>query len=196
MASRDAEKMSSGTCITAMSSEGATTHIDDLFMRLRGAVNRVCPSSMHYLREDILQAAMLRLIELLKRDGDDRQFTDTYLRKVAYTVLVDELRRSKRRPEFSQNAPSSPDDASALDPASQRPNPEQATLGRELGAAIAACLTKIRMERRQAVLLYLAGYTLLESAQILGWPKKRTENSTYRGMADLRSCLEQKGINP
>ena len=168
----------------------------DLRRRLIRAVNRICPASLAPLRDDIVQGAMLRLLEMRNREREDRRFTDAYLRKVAYSVMVDEIRRQKRRAEQSLSASSPSNDAGDRDPASQRPNPEQAMQSHELGAAIADCLTSLKTERSQALLLYLGGYTLAEAARTLGWSKKRTENLVYRGMADLRRCLERKGFTP
>ena len=43
---------------------------------------------------------------------------------------------------------------------------------------------------------HLQGYSVAEASGFLGWTKKKTEHLVRRGMADLRSCLAEKGIAP
>jgi RNA polymerase sigma-70 factor (ECF subfamily) len=44
--------------------------------------------------------------------------------------------------------------------------------------------------RRTAVTLHLQGFRTGEVAAALGWTEKQAENLVYRGLADLRACLE------
>jgi len=94
-------------------------------------------------------------------------------------------------------SPGDADDESAVpeQPAAD-PNPEHTAHGRRVGDGIADCLQGIKAERRQAVVLYLKGYSVPDAAKVLGWSAKKTENLVYRGMADLRKCLERKGLRP
>jgi len=62
--------------------------------------------------------------------------------------------------------------------------------------AIRACLAAANRDRRLALVLYLQGHSVPEAARILGWDVKRTENLVYRGLADLRQCLLNKGHRP
>ena len=54
----------------------------------------------------------------------------------------------------------------------------------------------MKRERRLAVTLHLQGHTVPETARILDWAAKQTENLVYRGLADLRECLMAKGLRP
>ena len=45
-----------------------------------------------------------------------------------------------------------------------------------------------------AVTLHLQGHRGAETARLLGWSAKRAENLIYRGLADLRACLEARGM--
>jgi RNA polymerase sigma-70 factor (ECF subfamily) len=74
-----------------------------------------------------------------------------------------------------------------------RPDPERHASFGELGAAIRDCLAAIKRERRLAVMLHLQEHQVPETARILGWSVKRTENLVYRGLANLRDCLRGKG---
>ena len=50
--------------------------------------------------------------------------------------------------------------------------------------------------RRWVVLLYLYGYSLKDSAGILGWNSKRVDNQRYQGLAALRRYLAEQGYEP
>ena len=50
--------------------------------------------------------------------------------------------------------------------------------------------------RRWAVLLHLYGFSLKDSAAMLGWKTKDVDNHRYRGLEELRSYLRQRGFAP
>jgi DNA-directed RNA polymerase specialized sigma24 family protein len=131
---------------------------------------------------------VVRLIELDKR----RPFTDgvppAYLAKMAFTLVVDEVRRGRR--ETLADGDGSP----RWEPPSSEPNPETGSASRELGRAIRDCVEKLSRNRRHAVQLMLMGHTNQEIARRLGWGAKQAENFVTRGRSDLRECLTQKGF--
>jgi RNA polymerase sigma-70 factor, ECF subfamily len=158
--------------------------------RLSQAVRRTCPRVLAHQRDDLVQNCMLRVMDVIRKSEMGRQFSSSYLHKVAYSALVDEIRRMRRRPqsplEDGEHVPSAGPDG----------NPEQVATSRELGRGILDCLGKLLQERRLAVTLHLQGHTIAEAARILSWSTKRTENLVYRGLADLRACLAVKGMKP
>jgi RNA polymerase sigma-70 factor (ECF subfamily) len=158
------------------------------------AVARLCPNWLADRRDDLVQAAVMRVMRIA--DGPsplgegNRAVSTSYLYKVAYSVLVDELRRLRRRRETDL------DEEGVALTASEREDPERTTASREIGRGIRECLKAMKDERRLAVTLHLQGHTVPEAARILDWAPKRTENLVYRGLADLRECLTAKGMRP
>lgn len=75
-------------------------------------------------------------------------------------------------------------------------DPEKAAGGSQIAQAVRDCLRKLVQDRRLAVTLFLQGHSVPESARLLGWDDKRTENLIYRGLAALRLCLSTKGFEP
>jgi len=137
-----------------------------------------CPSDLISLREDLVQTALLKLFER----GVDRETEApraSYVRQVAFTVVIDELRR-KRRQEAQRVALGVRAEAEAA-PA-------------EVGVAIRQCLARLPEARRTAVTLYLQGSRASETARALGWKEKRVENLLYRGLEELRQCLGSKTV--
>jgi RNA polymerase sigma-70 factor (ECF subfamily) len=160
------------------------------------AVRRQCPAWLSDHAQDIAQAALAKVMAAEKRSEGERPLSSFYLHRVAHSVLVDEIRRRKRRPEIPlEGGGDDEDDGPRIEPAAQG-DPESRASYRELGSAVRDCLLGAKRERRLAVTLYLQGHSVPETARLLGWDAKRTENLVYRGLADLRQCLMQKGHRP
>ncbi len=164
---------------------------------LERAVARICPARWADRRLDIVQAALLRLLEMDRRaeiaSGGEKEGprSASYLWQVAYTAMVDEMRRVGRRREVSL------DDARAADPAIEAPAaPDGHERCIDLGRAIQGCLERLVEPRRLAVALHLEGFRAAESARALGWDITRIRNLVFRGMDDLRRCLEGRGVRP
>jgi len=159
---------------------------------LQRAVRRICPRRLVDRSDDLVQVAMMRVLEVRGRSEGLGTVPASYLYKVAYTTLVDEIRRLSRRPEVPLEDEGREDGP----PAPALHSPEDRLAAAELGEAIHQCLGGLGRDRRMAVTLYLQGHTVPQAATLLAWDAKRTENLVYRGLADLRSCLESKGLKP
>ena len=137
---------------------------------------------------------MMRVMQIVERQGPDsegnRPFASSYLYRVTHSVLVDEIRRVRRRRETDL------EEEGVAPVAVTRQDPEQIAASREVGRGIQDCLSRMSRERRMAVTLYLQGHSVTEASGVLDWPAKRTENLVYRGLADLRECLVSKGMHP
>lgn len=157
------------------------------------AVDRVCPRWMADRADDLVQVAMMRVMEI-QRKKEGAEFTSFYLRKAAYSALIDEIRRLRRRQEVSIEGGGEDEEPAAFDPAAPEPDPERTSAGRQVGRVIRDCLGLMVAPRRQAVTLNLQGHSVPEIGKLLGWTAKKAENLVYRGMADLRGCLGEKGI--
>lgn len=163
------------------------------FARLRDdltrAIGQVCPSWLHCQAEDLVQLAVIKVIDVCRRSEGIVEFSPLYLRKTAYSAVVDEIRRSRRRREVALG-----EDPVATDFAGGEPSPERQARGREAVDAVRECLGRMIRTRRLAVTLHLQGHRVREIARLLGWGEKRAENLVYRGLDDLRECLDGKGV--
>jgi RNA polymerase sigma-70 factor (ECF subfamily) len=155
--------------------------------RLTRAVARLCPSWLANERDDLVQAACMRLMDRLAQREENPFLSSSYIWKVAFSVTVDEIRKVRRRPEV-------PIADEVVQRAGGDIDPEQSTRWRETGRSIVGCLGGLSRERRLAVTAYLQGHSIKESARLLGWTAKKYENLMYRGLDDLRRCLSAKGI--
>jgi RNA polymerase sigma-70 factor (ECF subfamily) len=156
---------------------------------LRASVQRICPRWLADQSEDLVQVAMMRVLDIQQRREGNAGFSALYLRKAAYCALVDEIRRRRRRREVSMD-----DEGTELAPFAEAADPERTAISREAGRAIRQCLAAMIRPRRLAVTLYLQGHGTMDVGRLLGWLPKKAENLIYRGLADLRGCLGSKGI--
>ena len=127
--------------------------VDD-YERLRGelvrAVSRICPPWLASRADDLVQVALLRVLEVRRRSEENAHISSSYLRKAAYSALIDEIRRWRRRREVSLETEDGGIDPAA-EPSSPQPDPEEVSAGQELGRAIRECLAQIvRPRRRQS----------------------------------------------
>jgi RNA polymerase sigma-70 factor, ECF subfamily len=138
-----------------------------------------------------VQQATLKVMEICRRREGNAPLAPSYLHKVAYTVMVDEMRRGSWRREVPLEGEGTIDP-----PARPDGDPERAALAGELTRGIHGCLSSLVEPRLLAVTLHLQGYSVAEAAELLAFGLKRTENLVYRGLADLRRCLAAKGLAP
>jgi RNA polymerase sigma-70 factor (ECF subfamily) len=160
----------------------------DLRRRLAASVARTCPHWLAERSEDIVQNVMTQLVATVRKSRGERTFSQTYLRKAAQGATIDEIRRQVRTAndagERIEHVPAT------------GAGPERRLASREIARGIRDCLTRLARPRRLAVTLHLQGCSVPEAARNLRWPAKRTENLVYRGLADLRRCLQAKGLRP
>jgi RNA polymerase sigma-70 factor, ECF subfamily len=161
----------------------------DIREQILRAVSRICPGWLAANREDIVQSAILRLLRLRNRRERTAPYPASYLYKVAYTAMIDEIRRLRTDRTL-------PMDLETADPPAVdgRSDPDRLLASHQLGAGIQECLTRMDQRKRQAVTLYLIGHGTPDIARLLGWNAKRVENYVYRGLGDLRGCLRSKGL--
>ena len=155
------------------SQDGDGSSIERIRQVLIRAVERHCPPALAAHREDLVQMALVRLLERRPREGSNPRGA-SYLWRVAYTVVIDEIRRFRRQQRQAE----------------QLPRDEGGAPGPEARSEILDCLQGLQERRRTAVVLHLQGFRTAEVARALGWTEKQAENLVYRGLADLRVCLE------
>ena len=133
-----------------------------------------------------MQESFIRLLRAGKLDGDSL-LSPSYLKKVAYSAVIDEIRRRRRRiavvAEGDAEIEVTADEATSSTP------------DLALGSALEVCLQRLQDDRRQALTLHLLGYTGPEVARMLECNAKRAENLTLRGLAQLRECLRGQGLS-
>ena len=156
---------------------------------LARAVRSVCPSWMADQRDDLVQSAYLRVLKISQGERGPCTLEASYLWRVAHSAVMDEIRSRRRRRE-------DPLDGAHTQLAGAEAGPEASVRGEEIGRTIRKGLASLSDSRRHAVLLYLHGFGLADSARILGWTTKRVDNQRYQGLSELRRFLRERGEEP
>lgn len=172
-----------------------TTLSDERIFELRRtlltSVRRSCPAWLANQAEDIVQTTLVRLVDVHRKTGGNLQLNPSYLSRVAYNAVVDEVRRHFRRKEIPVG------DRPQLESAPARTShPERHAVATEIHRGMRDCLKRMTRSRRMSVACHLLGYSVPETARFLGWTPKKVEHLVRRGLADLRTCLASKGLAP
>jgi len=165
--------------------------VAQLRRQLLASVLRACPAWLGNRAEDIVQTALIRLLDAHRKSGGNLPLNPSYLSRAAYNATVDEVRRHFKRKEVPE------DERLRLDhTAATTVPPEQRAAATEIHQGIRDCLGAMIPSRRMSVACHLLGYTVPEAARFLGWTPKKVEHLIRRGLADLRVCLAGKGLTP
>lgn len=163
---------------------------------LRQTIIRVCPKDLGLQYDEIEQDARLRLWRTLE---SEREINDpaSYLYRVAATATLDAIRRVKRKREEQIIADDEPEEETSTahvlvtDPARA---PDQEAERRQLVSKVKEAMARLPDNRRTAVSLHLEGLTTQEIANLVGWSEPKARNLVYRGLNDVRQCLQEAGI--
>ena len=164
------------------------TILDELMV----AVKKICPKWLADHRDDLVQVGMMRIMDVVRRSPEGEVPSNAYIRKVAFSAMIDEIRRQKRLAETTLEN----EESGEVPFAGNEHCAQTKVESTHIGGAIRDCLFKLVTPRRLTVALHLKGHSVPESARLLGWTPKKTENLVYRGLSDLRSCLTGKGVSP
>ena len=152
---------------------GETRDLRAIRLVLERAVRSRCFGLLASARDDLIQTAMVRVLERDRHEDLGRRGA-SYAWKVAQSVMVDELRRLGRERRLAESV-SEEKKRSWVDPAG--------------AIQLRQCLERLEERRRMAVTLHLSGLRIPEVARAAGWTEKTAENLIYRGLDDLRALL-------
>ena len=148
------------------------------------AVRRVCPHWLAQDAEDLAQDALVRVWQAQQRGAV--QPSTGYLYRAAYSAVVDEIRRRRRRVDGDERGAQTLVEVAA---------PGDMRRDIAIGEGITRCLARQNEDRRRALTLHLLGNSIESTAQLLGSATKRAENLIYRGLQHLRECLAELGFS-
>lgn len=188
MTSKTSDAVSFHPAAHAARLELAGTDTRALRRELERATARLCPPWLGGSADDIVHEAYLRVVRAAGRSGVEPT-RRSYLWKVVYTTMVDWMRREDVRRRGI-------DAGIAVDSVAGGATPEASVDARQIGAHIHDCVDRLPAARKPVVALYLQGHGASEIAGLLGAAYKNVENLLYRGLAQVRACLQKKGVTP
>ena len=137
--------------------------------------------------EDIEQEVRLKIWAFLK-NGKKVQNLPSYIKKVAYSTTIDELRKMMRQrpsvePESLRRIFAGAD---LLSGPVKDFSPEAGVEDREARGTILALVDSLSENRKKVLRLYLAGLSIDEICASLNWEKSKVRHLFYRGIDDLK----------
>lgn len=116
-----------------------------------------------------------------------------WLYRIAHNLAINELRRRKREPAFSIDAPLDPGrpDGPRFEPTDDAPTAEESMLGRERMEVVRRCVASLPSKYRSAIVMKdMQGLTFEEIAGILECPESTVKSRVMRGRRMIKARLE------
>jgi len=141
--------------------------------------------------EDIEQEIKLKLWKLLKK-GKRVDNLPSYIRKMAYSATVDELRKMRKQVPTRELQSGADRDSlrellSAKWPSQSPPDELE---WKEMRAAVRGQIEGLGEDRKCILLLYLAGMSVEEMSEFCRWDKVKVRHLLYRGISDLKEKIK------
>ncbi len=164
-------------------------------------ISRVIQNNLHsgdgVDREDIEQEVRLRIWTFLKK-GKKIENLPSYIKRVAYSTTIDELRkamkqRPSRQPEDMKRLLSETGLVSA--PGGDY-SPEKRLEQIEARDTVRAMVGTLSGNRRKVLELFLTGLDIEEICDSLKWEKARVRHLFYRGIDDLKQRSRSAADGP
>ncbi len=175
-------------------SDAISPVLEGVVGRFRALVRSV--GARHRLPEDdlddVVQEVRIRLWRAFPDGEQIGRLGASYVYRTATSAALDMMRRRRAR------------GAEVTDPVDERVETLATTLAgphaqlesSEAVGDIFQVVEGLLPPRRAVVRMYLNGYGREEIAELLGWSEAKTRNLLYRGLADLRDRLRERGIDP
>lgn len=146
--------------------------------------------------EDVEQEVKLKIWKFLKKGKKVENFP-SYIKRVAYTTTIDELRKMRK-----QNPTSGATDLKniySMDRINDLKNPEDLPGLRleekEMHEALKASINSLGENRKQVLRLYLVGMSIEEICELFDWDKTKVRHLLYRGIGDLKEKMKSRQKN-
>ena len=137
--------------------------------------------------EDIEQEVRLKIWTFLKK-GKDVKNLSSYIKKIAYSTTIDELRKMmKQRPTGETDKLKGIFAGAALMSGPVKDfSPEAGIDDTETREKVLALVDSLSENKKKVLRLYISGLSIDEICASLKWEKTRVRHLFYRGIDDLR----------
>jgi RNA polymerase sigma factor (sigma-70 family) len=139
-------------------------------------------------RDDLLQEIHIRIWKAYKDDSHNIQYFDAYLKKIVYSVFINEINRiNKERKALVMGG-------ERLKPVNGN-NDHGPAADLSLRNVLVDSLDDLNETKQRVIKLRLEGFTFSEIAQLNQWSVRKTHGIFYSGLKDLKHRLGEKGIH-
>lgn len=141
--------------------------------------------------EDIEQEVKIKIWSLLKK-GKKVENLPSYIKKVAYTATVDELRKMRKQSPIRKSDHLRDIFSSTKSNNSENNNnlPEMLFEEKELKSSLIKLINSLGENRKQVLRLYLNGMSIEEICEFLAWDKTKVRHLLYRGINEIKEKIK------
>jgi RNA polymerase sigma factor (sigma-70 family) len=177
--------------------ERAKTVVERFALLIRQVIQKNLHRNDGIDPEDIEQEVRLRIWVFLKK-GKKIENLPSYIKKVAYSTTIDELRkamkqRPSKQPEEMRRIFSG---ASSVCRPAEDFSPEGRFEGGEARDVVWAMVNTLSDNRKRVLKLFLSGLSLEEIGVSLKWEKTKVRHLYYRGIDDLKQRIRSQAERP
>ena len=163
--------------------------LEALAPHLRSELNGLGYSTHSPDRDDLLQEIRIRIWKALKDREGEIQYLNAYVKKVVFSVFINEVNRLRRERQLISVA----EDRQHYGRRRRRRIARDRTT--PLRDIIVESLTALGGTKRRVIELRLEGFTLAEIARLNHWSLSKACNDYYRGIKELKNRLAKRGIH-
>jgi RNA polymerase sigma-70 factor (ECF subfamily) len=178
---------------------GDSRALAELYDRYAAQVMGLCVRILNErdLAEETLQEVFVRVWEKAQTFEASRGNVTAWLLGITRNLCIDQLRRTRARPQADESHASDPDaplfEETLLDPLADVPGEAAA---RERALLVRRALNTLSAEQRQVIeLSYFRGLTRREIARRLQWPEGTVHTRARLALQTLRQALAAQGLD-
>jgi DNA-directed RNA polymerase specialized sigma24 family protein len=161
--------------------------LKEITPRIRAELNKLGYSAHVPESDDLLQETIIRLWKALENRDGKLEFLNSYVKKVVFSVYINEVNRIRREKQFVASAGGQ--GFCGQETARGRSDPPGL-----VGGAVMASLSALSETKRHIIRLHIEGFTLSEIAISNHWSFSKVRDNYYRGIEELRRRLARKGL--
>ena len=170
-------------------------HLKDIIDKFSSLIRYVIAANLHKTDsvnlEDVEQEVKIKIWKFLKK-GKKVDNLPSYIKRVAYTATIDELRKMRKQNPTSDF--SGLNDIYSMSRINELKNsgdtPEFLIEGQEMRESLQELINSQGKNRKQVLRLYLVGMSIEEICEFFDWDKTKVRHLLYRGIDDLKEKMK------
>jgi RNA polymerase sigma factor (sigma-70 family) len=161
--------------------------LDDLTSYLSSTLNALGCHRYGIEKDDLLQEIRIRIWQVYKSRHNDIKYFNAYIRKIVYSVLIDEIKKTKKENKVLESAEMCLNQREGT-------SKENPAIDELLRSTLLSSINSLKESKQLVVKLRLEGFAIGEIARMNNWSYRKTCNMFYRAIKELRHLLSEKGI--
>ncbi len=177
------------------------SHLKNIIDKFSSLIRHVIAANLHKTDdinlEDVEQEVKVKIWKFLKKGKKVDNFP-SYIKRVAYTATIDELRKMrKQNPTSETMGLKSIYSMSRINELrNPKDSPELLLESQEMQESLKNLIDSLGENRKQVLRLYLVGMSIEEICEFFDWDKTKVRHLLYRGIDDLKEKMKLHHENP